>query len=76
MTDSTESIRREMIETNQPYVDAARADRLMTTAEMSAEYSVVGFLAPFVVVTRKSDGVKGTLEFTHSPRHYFNFQPD
>jgi hypothetical protein len=25
---------------------------------------------------RKSDGVKGSLEFTHNPRVYFNFVAD
>jgi hypothetical protein len=76
MTDNTESFRREMLETNQPHVDLAHADRRWTTAEMSAEFTVHGFLAPFVVVTRKADGVKGSMEFTHSPRFYFNFHPD
>ena len=75
MVDHTESLRREMIETNQPFVDLAAADKRWDTAQMSAEFSVQGFAAPFVVVTRKSDGVKGTLEFTHSPRFYFNFVP-
>jgi hypothetical protein len=28
------------------------------------------------IVTRKSDGAKGSLEFTHNPRWYFNFVPD
>lgn len=46
---------------------------VMTTAEMTAKYEVIGFLAPFVSVRRKSDGVEGTLEFTHLPRFYFNF---
>ena len=36
-------------------------------------FTFVSFAAPFVFVIRKSDGVKGTLEFTHSPREYFNF---
>lgn len=76
MTDHTESLRREMLETNQPHVDLAHADKRWTTAEMSAEFNVVGFMAPFVVVVRKSDGVKGSMEFTHSPRFYFNFLPD
>ena len=31
---------------------------------------------PFVVVRRKSDGVKGSLEFQHNPRYYFSFSPD
>ena len=76
MTDSTETIRREMLETNQPHVDLAHADKRYTTAEMSAEFTVHSFLAPFVIVTRKCDGVRGTMEFTHSPRFYFNFAAD
>lgn len=45
-----------------------------TTAEMQRDYEVVGFAAPYVVVRRRADNVRGTLEFTHSPRVYFNFQ--
>ena len=33
-------------------------------------------MAPFVAVRRKSDGAKGSMEFTHSPRFYFNFVAD
>jgi len=33
-------------------------------------------MAPFIAVQRKSDGVKGSLEFQHQPRFYFNFQAD
>lgn len=44
------------------------------THEMQADFVVMGFAAPMVVVKRKSDGVKGTLYFTHSPRRYFDFQ--
>jgi hypothetical protein len=29
-----------------------------------------------VVARRRDTGVKGSLEFTHSPRVYFNWQPD
>ncbi len=47
----------------------------MTTEEMQALYTVIGFAAPYVVVRRKSDNVKGTLQFTHSPRFYFGFDP-
>jgi hypothetical protein len=43
---------------------------------LQRDFTVVGFAAPYVVVVRKSDGVKGTLEFTHRPRVYFDFQPD
>ena len=45
-----------------------------TTTEMQEAFEVEGFAAPYVVVWRKSDGQKGTLEFTHSPRVYFDFQ--
>ncbi len=48
-------------------------DEVLTTAEATEKYSFVSFMAPFVVVKRKSDGVKGTLEFTHMPRFYFDF---
>jgi hypothetical protein len=34
-----------------------------------------GFKAPLVVVRRKSDGKKGSLEFQHQPRFYFGFSP-
>lgn len=46
---------------------------VMTTSEMMEKYSVVGFCAPYVTVNRKSDGVLGTLEFTHMPRFYYGF---
>ena len=75
MTDITESARREMIATGQPEADLNAADRRWTTQELAADFNVVGFAAPFVVVVRKSDGVKGSMEFTHSPRFYFNFVP-
>lgn len=46
------------------------------TAELQRDFSVMAFLAPFVVVTRRADGVRGLLEFTHSPRMYFGFVAD
>lgn len=49
---------------------------VMTTDEVREKFEVISFLAPFVMVKRKSDGVKGTLEFTHMPRFYFNFIAD
>lgn len=44
------------------------------TEELQRDFTVIGFSAPYVVVRRKSDNVKGTLEFTHNPRVYFDFQ--
>jgi hypothetical protein len=76
MSDPTEALRREMLETNQPYADLARADQRWNTEELQRDFTVQSFLAPFVFVTRKSDGAKGSMEFTHSPRFYFNFTED
>jgi hypothetical protein len=45
------------------------------TGELARDFEVVGFLAPLVVVRRKADGVKGSREFQHYPRLYFNWQP-
>jgi hypothetical protein len=46
------------------------------TNALGRDFEVVGFLAPFVVVRRKVDGVKGSLEFQHMPRYYFNWVKD
>ena len=76
MSDPTEKMRREMIESGQPLRDLQNADKRWTTEEMSRDFTVQSFMAPFVFVTRRVDGVQGTMEFTHSPRYYFNFLPD
>jgi hypothetical protein len=47
-----------------------------STSQLTEEFDVIGFLAPFVMVRRKSDGVKGTMTFRHSPRVYFDFVPE
>jgi hypothetical protein len=46
------------------------------TNQLTQDYAVEGFAAPFVVVRRKSDGVRGTLTFQHSPRYYYDFTPE
>jgi len=48
--------------------------KVWSTTELTTEYSVEGFMAPYVVVTRKEDSVRGSLEFQHHPRYYFNFK--
>ncbi len=42
-----------------------------TTETLMREYEVLAFAAPFVVVRRKSDNKRGTVEFRHWPRTYF-----
>jgi hypothetical protein len=83
MSDPTEAVRRQMVaEINS--VDHTREEleglwgkgNVWSTDELSPSFEVLGFMAPFVVVRRKSDGVKGSMEFCHSPRFYYNFVED
>jgi hypothetical protein len=46
------------------------------TTALQRDFEVIGFAAPYVVVRRKSDGVTGSLQFTHSPRVYFDWVED
>jgi hypothetical protein len=50
--------------------------QVWSTDEVRAEFEVIGFAAPFVVVRRRIDNAKGSLEFQHSPRFYFGWQED
>ncbi len=81
MNDETEPLRRERLaEINTAPDDRqeleARYGEVWNTVQLSQDFEVRGFLAPYVVVRRKSDGVIGSLEFQHQPRLYFNFQAD
>lgn len=80
MSDATESYRRQRVaeinaEPGSRQALEAVHGQVWDTSELSRDFNVTGFLAPFVVVRRKSDGVKGSLEFQHGPRFYFNFSP-
>ena len=80
MPDATEPYRRQrIVEINaQPgsrEALEAQHGQVRNTEELSQDFEVIGFLAPFVVVRRKIDGVKGSLEFQHHPRFYFGFSP-
>ena len=77
MNDSAEDIRRaRLVEINTPPGSRealqAKYGSVWDTSELARDFEVLGFLAPFVVVRRKTDGVKGALEFQHSPRLCFN----
>ena len=77
MADNTEHIRRNMLATGQPQEDlAADTEEKWTAETLSRDFEVLGFMAPFVVVRRKSDGCKGSLMFTHMPRFYFSFREE
>lgn len=70
MRDPTEQARRAMLAETAPDYTGPTWD----TRALQEAYYVIGFCAPFVVVTRKADGVRGSLRFTHSPRVYFDFK--
>ena len=79
MLDPTEPIRRERLaeinaEPGSKEALESQYGKVWTTSELADDFEVIGFMAPLVVVRRKSDGVKGSLEFQHNPRYYFNFQ--
>lgn len=81
MSDPTESIRREMVaEINaepgsREYLEAKHG-QVWDTSEMQADFEALGFMAPFIVVRRRDDGVKGSLTFQHSPRLYYSFRAE
>lgn len=77
-TDPTEAIRRARSQeiNREPFGRAgleARYGRVWNTLELAQEFEVLGFAAPLVVVRRKADGSRGSLEFQHDPRFYFNY---
>ena len=81
MTDSTEAIRRQQtaainaIEGSREYLEAKHG-QVWDTSELQDEFEVIGFIAPFVGVIRRADGVRGSVMFQANPRFYFSFQPD
>lgn len=80
MSDLAEQLRRQRLaDINSQPANRAELEKLhgqvWDTAELGRDFEVAGFLAPFVVVRRRSDGVLGSLEFQHSPRYFFNFEP-
>lgn len=63
------------------YVQAERAKlevlhngKVWDTSEVQEAFEVIGFMAPYVRVIRKSDRKEGYLTFQHSPRFYFDFR--
>ncbi len=80
MPDDTESYRRQRVaeinsEPGSREALEAQYGQVWNTQELGQDFEVRGFMAPYVVVRRRSDGVKGSLEFQHQPRFYFGFSP-
>lgn len=81
MPDETEPIRRQRLakinaQPGSREALEAQYGQVWSTQQLRVDFEVIGFMAPLVVVVRRSDGVKGSLEFQHAPRLYFNFTPD
>ena len=80
MPDPTEAIRRQRL-TEINLVPGSREaleaeyGQVWDTDQLMEEFEAIGFMAPYIVVRRRADGIKGSLEFQHSPRLYFNWQP-
>ncbi len=75
MSDPTEDLRRELVaQVNSGELQPDGKE--WTTEQLVEEFEAIGFMAPFVVVRRRSDGKKGSLMFRHSPRIYFGWQED
>lgn len=77
--DQTENLRRQRVmeinaEPGSREALEAKYGQVWDTKQMRQDFEVQGFAAPLIVVTRKTDGQKGSLEFQHSPRFYFNFK--
>ena len=80
MTDQTEHARRQMlaeINTDPGSLETLEANhgQVWDTHQLQDDFEVVGFMAPLVVVRRRTDGVKGSMMFQGSPRFYFKFEP-
>ena len=54
----------------------AEYGKIWDTDQLRKDFEVTGFLAPIVAVVRKRDNQKGTLQFIHMPRFYFDFKED
>jgi hypothetical protein len=78
--DPTEPIRRQRLaeinsEPGSRQALEAEYGQVWDTDQLRADFEVIGFMAPLVVVKRRSDGTKGSLEFQSVPRLYFAWQP-
>ena len=77
--DPTEKTRKQMQDTinEKPLTKEALLaayGQVWDTEDLRKEFDVMGFMAPFVVVRRKSNGQMGSLTFQHFPRFYFSFE--
>jgi hypothetical protein len=80
MNDETEAIRRRRLAEINARPGSretleAEHGQVWDTQELGRDFTVQGFMAPYVVVARKADGQRGSLMFQHQPRYFFAFEP-
>jgi hypothetical protein len=51
-------------------------ENVFSGEEMRERFTPLGFAAPYMMAKETKTGKKGSLEFQHSPRFYFNWQED
>lgn len=80
-TDPTEMTRRSMVQAIN--INAGERERLEAehgqvwdTQQLQADFEVIAFAAPLIVVRERSTGRMGSLFFQHSPRLYWAFTPE
>jgi hypothetical protein len=78
MSDETEPVRRQLVaEINTAPKSREELEKIYgqvwDTDQLRTDFDVHGFMAPFILVTRKRDNQKGTLMFQHNERYYFSF---
>ncbi len=83
MADETEQLRKERIVSIQDSDNSrealeSRVGRTWNTSELQQDFEPLGFLSPYIVVRRKADQIKGSLEFRNSygERVYHSFEPE
>ncbi len=82
MADETEQLRKARIveitnADNSRTALQSRVGQTWNTTELQEDFEPLGFLSPYIVVRRKADQIKGSLEFCTSgnERVYRSFEP-
>ena len=81
MSDPAENIRQELVDAinsrqNKREELESEYGQVWNTEELTEDFTVESFTAPYIVATQKSTGDRGTLMFSHSPRFYFDWMTD
>lgn len=77
--DPTEGTRKALVsginavEGSREYMEEKHG-QVWDTNELTKDFEVESFMAPFIMVRRLSDGIMGTMMFQDYPRFYFGFK--